>query len=799
MISSTKTSAEDSLKKEYRDIMRSNRIDCNSELLSEKEKEEESYFICMIDSLISELNYNKTEIKENYMYYNKVLNPNKFCFITENDGVGFPGDIPFISLINPRINAMLGIQLNHPMNYKITSKGQFSYTKVQEERKLNALNKLYNKFNEDLKVSLKYTSFLDKQKKEQEQNVNQTNQSEDKENTVKIYDMYTKALELLEKDYNTDFISTLEIQAQHVLYDLIHRLHLKDRFRDVFEHLLISGSAIYRCTIDNLGQAPTLEICNPIHFYHTKESYGKNISKSKKAFYRKYMSKTEIINEFGAELTEEQLDNLDVVLNQVSYNDDVYWSPELEYQLTKTQTLDNSQVYSNGLDWFNRDTKTAYNFIPVYFCEWLSNNKVEIVNPITGEKENRYRLDRYEGVRIGGIGNIYLRMRKSPYVVRTEDDPYTCTLSFGGIYKANENSFKPESLVSDLKEIQDDYNMAHYLRRIVQSQAYPGGVTVDVSTLPAFLGDSHFERIKKQLAFRKSTSIHLIDSSQVGNTAGGQYGGISDYPSNIDNNLIQLFSQTIELCESDAEKISGINRQMLSQFEERDGLGVAKQAVVQSSLIIKDWFHKLDMVIGNCLTDLLELSRISFQEGHIGQYILNGKQNVYKLDNAFKLSNFSIYVSDEAKIKAEEEQIKQLAMELVKGGQADMKSIFNIIQSKGITEARELVLNDIEMKEKSELNQLKQQSQEQSKQLEELNKKVEELTKLGEENKAKELQLKEQQLKNQYDIELKKLEQMKQEMLNKNAQIEKQLAIEEKQLQDSNENNDEIKDIPIMF
>ena len=60
-------------KSDYSGLIRNNAVGCNSELLSEKDKEREEYFICMIDSIISELNYNKTEMKENFMYYNLVL------------------------------------------------------------------------------------------------------------------------------------------------------------------------------------------------------------------------------------------------------------------------------------------------------------------------------------------------------------------------------------------------------------------------------------------------------------------------------------------------------------------------------------------------------------------------------------------------------------------------------------------------------------------------------------------------------------------------------------------------------
>lgn len=723
-----------------------------SELLTEKEKDTEAYFISMVDAIIRELNYDKKLVKQQYAYYNGIRSSDKFCALTENEGIGAPFDVPFISLIRPRLRALIGIQLNHPFNYKITCNGDFAYTEIEEEKKIFLLNEYFSQINKDLQKNLAYLGNI-KPEAQQGQQAD-----------THYYTLYENALKNIKFDYADDFVSTLEIEAQHILNHMIAELRLPHKIADLFEHLLIAGSAYYKVTIQELGFLPELEILNPVNFYHVKHNIKENVSSSSRAFYRKWMTKTEIMNSFGHELSDEEREDLDGTLNTFAYSADIYWSPEIEAQMASTNSVDVVNVHTYGMNFY----EYQWRYYPVYYCEWLANNKIKWTNPLTNEEEERFQLDRYEGIRIGDAHGLYLRMRKSPYVVRNMDNPYKCFLSFGGVYKGNENDYRPESMVRDLMEIQDASDIAYYLRKRVESQVFPAGIQVDIATLPAFLGSNTFERVSKMLAYMKQ-GFKLIDSIQEGVAAGGQYGGINNYPASVNSDLVGVFASTIELCEQDADKVTGVNRQMLGQMEQRDGLGVTKQSLVQTSLITKSWFNTLDLCINFLLTDLIEASRISCVEGRKYQYIHSGKNKLFSISNKFKLASYSVFVTDKDAIYKDEETLRQVGMQFAQSGQLDPVSILEILASKSVTEVSSSIKNRLNDKTKQEMDSMKSQLEQLGKENADLKKQVENIDQEELKRKQKELQLKEQEI-------LAKIQEAKDDLAFKYKELEAKMA-----------------------
>ncbi len=93
-----------------------------SELLTEKQKEDEDYLIDCIDSAISELVYDKDDLKKAYNYYNGERDKDQFRHLEENFNIGTPTSIEFIPLVRRHIDVLIGEHLQNKLKPKITCK-----------------------------------------------------------------------------------------------------------------------------------------------------------------------------------------------------------------------------------------------------------------------------------------------------------------------------------------------------------------------------------------------------------------------------------------------------------------------------------------------------------------------------------------------------------------------------------------------------------------------------------------------------------------------------------------------------
>lgn len=702
-----------------------------SDLLSEEEKNTEEYLKSKIDNVIATLFTPKQEQVEAYNYFAGKRTRFRNQWIFDMQGIENPYDIPFISLIRPRLNVLLGIQLDHPINYKVTTIGSDVYRTEQEERKTEALNKIYNELNSHNKTILDKTPHL-----------YSVNEGKITAPTSKVLD---KSVDYIKYSYGKDFTTTLQGLCNTVLDYYIYNKDLKHKILELFKHLLITGTAYYRNKIVEKGRDPEIEIVNPLHFYHSKATNTSEVNTANECFYIKYMTKVEVLNMFGHNLDQQEREKLVDSLNYLDTYGESVMNPDL-YE-SDPSLFDNEYGYLDDNDHYKRNLYKDY--IPVYFVEWLANNEVEVEEKYidSNNKEQtrivkRFRLDRYEGVRVGGAGEMYFNMKKSDNVVRSVNDPYTCTLSFNGTTYSEFNS-KPYSMVTSLIPIQDQYDTNYYIRENMLARAHAGGTNIDFPSIPTFLGGGDpMGRVYAHQALIKN-GINLTDSSQLNVNQGGQ--NVGSYGSNIDGGVIQAFDYVLDRYDTVASEITGVNRQMLGQFQERDGATVSKQALAQASLQTKEWYAVLDKIVGWLLKDLLDMCRFSYQEGHRGEYLLGGLKKVFTITPQFKTTDMNVTTEDGNKDFTGLQEFKQYSTALIQNQQIGALEMIKVIKAKSLAEAEDVVQQALNSSSGQELQQARQQLQELQAQLEELQKQVSEKDKMELEMKMREQARKEKE------------------------------------------------------
>lgn len=705
------------------------------------------------NQIIGDLVYDKTHLQKAYNYYNGKYDPEQFKFLEENFGIGNPTSVIFIPLIKKHIDALVGEYLGTPIIPKVTCKDSKTISNIDREKQLHITREVQKYLQGKVKNML--ISVI---------------------NGKIVTDLHIeKQLQNLIDDLDSNFVSQYEIASQNVIeYVMQSRdTDMITQLRKLILDLLITGYTYYRVKPSFNKNNVFIEVLNPLNTFvdfHPESPYAKNAGR---AVVRKWLTKDQILMEYGKDLSKEDIDNLS---SSCSFDDgNVHYvrSNSIGVQAG----IDVTPGYPEG-----ESIQFHNQFIPVYEVEWI-------------ETDKDFIMQRYETVRIGG--STYILKGKNKDIIRSQDNPNLCTLSVNGVYFTN-RSDKPYSLVLACADMQDRYNILHFYRDQLIASSGTVGDILDIAMLPEVLGHDFAERFQKWQAYKK-TGTALIDSSQEGRLGGGApintiFNGFDD---TIKVQAIQAIQMAIDSIEQTTSSITGVFRERLNGIEQRDAVTNVKQSAANSFVITKHYYQQMDLVVVELLMDCLNCGKVVFKKGLKGTIILGDYQQktFTALPEYFTATDYDIRILTSTEVIQDMQQIKALIPELIKGGQIDPQILLEALTAKSLTELKSRVLTA--MKKQKEENNILQKLQEQSEQLQqELQKTQQELQKAQNQvqqlNQAK-LQLEQDKLRKESEIEWYKA---KTDRTYKNEQVEvdkKKVEIEVMQLRDGNPYNNQIR------
>lgn len=740
-----------------------------SDLIPEEDKLKEEYLVANIDYNIATLVYEKHDLIKAYNYYNGVRGKEQFKALEEYYGITSPTLVEFTPLIRRDLDALIGHSIRQVPNFKITCKDGKSIDLIAYERNREIAERVAKEFNRIAKARL--------------------NQEQYKE-------LGTEVIESIAKEADSKFQSIYEKAAQALIKYFTNSLDIdfRNKRKLLATDLFVCGQCYYKTGIRNIGEDPELHILNPLDVFFNKNTNETYLKATNRVVWRRYMTRQEVLNEYGHYMSDEDKETLMSKSIITSSGDAAFFRTPNEsrpnYLINNTgTTVERSRFNYN----FNED------IIPVYYTEWLANNEVEVedVNehyedsfqqeePKKLEKEHkskkkvkRYRLDRYEGVKIGH--SIYVAMGKSRNIVRPVDKPYDCELSINGIAYSDRNG-TPYSLMLATSTLQDKYDLLLFHRDAMIANAGTKGSYVDINSIPTFYGaGSAEERMVKWTQYKKAGIAALDLSQENASQINTIYGGYDD---TISGQALMALNATIQSIEVTASKITGVTPQMLGEIEQREAASNVKVGIAQSSLITKQFFFLLDQVTRHFLLDMLNLSKIAYAKGKKGSYILGDRREFFTIEpNDISLTDFDIHISDTDMELKSVETMKQFAIELARNGQADLASMIDLITADSLTETKESIKRNLEENSQKTLQQLSQQLEELQKQNQALQKELEKAQrsdrelaqqkiKLDSEMKEKELKLKQEELKLKERLGEAKLKELRERTLLEKVQAE---------------------------
>lgn len=722
--------------------------------------------ISKIDLTIAELVHEKDKLGKAYNYYNGILDAEQYKYLEDNFGLGNPTSMEFIPLIKKHVDALVGEYLEQPLITAISCKDKETISKIDREKKRKVTDETIAFFKTKLVSNL-------------------TNLILGKKNAIDTN--IEEAIKAKEEALNDDFVSDFEVASQNLIDYIIQSetISLKEKLRKLYLDFLITGECYFKAVPTGSGTDIDVEIYQPYNVFVEIDPLKDNVSECNKCVVRKWYTLPDLLLKYGKFLTKEQIKDLTDGWESRSYTKNSgFWVQKTNPYPTgypSTYGIDaGEQVFGLPLvgnkNYFN-------NFIPVYEVEWIE--------PI--KKENgSYRLERYSQVRIGE--EIYI-LENDPdkTALRTVSDPDNVSISLNGVYYLNKSS-EPYSLVLACSSLQDKYNLLWFYRDTIIANSGTTGERIDVSKLPKFLGDSLPERLTKWNAYYKA-GVSLLDSSQEGESLNNTI--VGEYDNTLRANAVQAITYAMESIEDTCSSITGVFRERLNGIQQYDAVRNVQVGARNSFIATKQYFHQMDLVARNILSNCLDLAKSVFKKGLKGVLVLGDeRQKVFTAYPEFyRNSDHDVHVISASGANIELEKVQQIAMEFIKSGQVSPDIMVETLNTKSVTEYKSKLKKALNTQGKinAQFEKLQQQLEQSAQQLQEYEGQIKEMAKKLDQYSDSDQQLKKMELEYKKEIEWYKAKTMRDYYDNK-ADVDKQkVQIELKQLSDGNPYNDQVR------
>lgn len=709
---------------------------------------------------IAELVQEKTELQKAYNYYNGVRDAEQFRYLEENYGIGNPTSVEFTPLIRKHIDALVGEYLGMPTLPKVTCKDTATISKITREKQI--------------KIATEVVSFLQKRLKNK--------LLEQIQNKKDIQDILIQQdIENLIEDLNYDFTSEYEIAAQNVIQYIMQsrETDFKNKQKRLLLDLLIAGYMCYR-TKPSVGKNNVkIDILDPRNTFFDINPESNYLKDSYRCVVRRWLTKSQILNEYGNELSKKDIKDIEDTWNDLSWDSGSYYVRTTGGSTMGIRAGEKIAIVGTP------DEQYRYrDLIPVYEVEWL-------------ETDKHYVMQRYKTIRIGQ--DIHILIGKDDSVVRSVDNPNYCSLSINGIYNANRSN-QPYSLVLACVNLQDKYDLLNFYRDNLIASSGTVGDIIDVSMLPKFLGANLTDKIQKALAWKKQ-GVFLIDSSQEGRLGNGQtapntiYNGYDD---TVKVQAIQAIQLAMDSVEQTCSSITGVFKERLNGIQQRDAVTNVQTSVNNSFIISKHWYQQMDTVTEEILLDALNEAKIVFKNGITGTLILGDKQvKIFTaLPEHFTMSDYDVHITSSSDMTRDTEQLKALVPELIKAGQLDAEAIIDLATTKSTTDIKIKMHKAIQKqkKENNQLQQLGQQLQQAQQQIQQMQQELEKSQQQVQQLNQQKMQLEQAKLQQSLQIDMYKAETDRTYKEAVVANDKRKTDVEIMQLSDGNPYNDEIKE-----
>jgi len=544
--------------------------------------------------------------------------------------------------------------------------------------------------------------------------------------------------------------------ANNILEYLTKKESILDKKNDAFKHGLLSGEEHVWIGIEN-GE-PICQLLNSLGVFYHKSPEVKFIQDGLYAGYRTKMNVGDILDRFGAHLTQEQIDRIEGTWSGVPGTEMKLYK-DMKYYHDSPSDLHLANTIGDQYEQGSYGKGKAADWV-VYHVEWRSQKKVGFIKfmneygeeemqmvsedfkvPSYAEKivtnskkygrtvtyqfddislEWKYVPEVWEGVRIGD--NIYCCIGPKEYQYRSVDNPHKIKLGYHGVVYSNMNS-DAISLMERMKPFQYLYFIiAHKLKRLIardKGQIFH----FDMSMVPEDIG------LEKTIYYLEEMDIDFFNPLQNGDSPGSyQRGKITGATSRSNMQHILNYVQLLASVDEQINDVAGITRQREGQTAANEAVTNAQQNLIRSSTVTEAvYFKPHDLLWEDILNSLVQCAQAAWKDKSIiKQYVLDD-MSLKTLEvpaDSLTNSDIGVFVSNASKDVDLFTQLKGLAQPLLQNDKARFSDIITLLKADSIRELELSIQKSEQSMQEQQMQQIQAQ-QEAQKQAQEISMQVE--------------------------------------------------------------------------
>lgn len=706
--------------------------------------------------------YNNEKVRQTLR--NRIINLNLYNGITSPydmlstlnpqaiDAEFISKQIPHHPIMVPKIDVLVGEEINRPFDWFFTVTNPDAISKKEEEKSKLIKEKLISIIQQELT-------------------------EEEAQKELNKFNKYLK--------YN--FQDSRERMVNHLMKHYYYELDFDRKFADGMKDAFINAEEIYQCDI--VSGEPTFDKLNNLKVHTVRSGNSSKIEDADLIVIEDHWSPGKIIDTFYDELKGSEIDT--ITDYSTSNGQSKYTTDDENHLLLRDDDVDVINNYLNIAEinghQFNSDYIDSAGNVRVLRVYWRSQKKIYKLKFYDqfGEKDYKYVSEEYipnedlgeevttywvnewwEGTKIGK--DIYIRMRPKPVQYNRLSNPSVCGSGIvGEIYNTNQG--RAVSLVDKMKNYQYLYDVIWSRTNTAIAKNLGKILLLDISVIPAGWEP------EKWIAQATKLGIGVTDGFKEGNAGAaqgklaGQMNGSNTRAIDLETgNYIQQHINLLEFIKNEMGVIAGISSQREGEVSNRETKGGIERAVTQSSHITEWWFMKHEDVKKRCLATFLETAKIALKDNKKKLQAVTDDMSMQIIEidgNEINEADYGLIVTTSSNMKKVKDTLDTLAQAFLQNG-GSYATVIDIMTSQSLTDIRKKIENA-----EDEIN--------------ERNAKIEE-----DKNQIAQQQIQQEAADKQADRDLKKYE------IDTRSETELQKAIiasNDKQMEGSN-NNDEPSD-----
>lgn len=483
---------------------------------------------------------------------------------------------------------------------------------------------------------------------------------------------YSEAME----EFETSYDDKRAIMGQQALDYLRYSLNFDEKIQQLMYDWLCVGSV--RTFKDIYMDDVQYEVCDPRDVFIIGMPANGLVEDAEAVIYRKYMTKSEILDRFN-EMLDKKIPGHKDNITYLDYIESKQFGGGLEL-ISEAGYVRDEQL--NGFDQRNPVMFDETKAVVEYIC-WQGMKKVGTlyyISPITGQVEELevdedYKLDleagdikiEWEWVNCWQYGwridrDVHLACGEGLVQRNEVNNNSTNKLPFNGCDRGYRNN-QIISIVKTGIPYQEIYNILHFRFEFMLAKSKNKMTAFPVGLIP---NNADWDEDKW---FYWATIHDMLFYDEARPNASAVVQGIKQIDLSLGNYILDMWKLLAEVRLEWWDSV-GMNRQRFGDTYASDGKANTEQAIFRSALISDEMFRSLNKFLEKDCDGLLDYSKVAWIDGKKGAYLLaDGSRGFLEIDGPDYLGiDYGIFCKNVKELQDRLNQAKGLLQTMGQNG-----------------------------------------------------------------------------------------------------------------------------------